>query len=78
MQGDNADAQFAGIWHIASNKVNPASAKDWRAGLEPVVARYQTNIPRYLRADAAFASPEISMNHKILIQTIALCNNYGL
>jgi hypothetical protein len=39
---------------------NVHSAKDWRAVLEPVVARYQDrNIPRYFRADAAFAQPEL-------------------
>jgi hypothetical protein len=39
---------------------NVHSAKDWQAVLEPVVARYQgRNIPRYFRADAAFANPEI-------------------
>ena len=36
------------------------SAKDWRAVLEPVVARYQgRNIPRKFRADAAFANPDL-------------------
>jgi hypothetical protein len=36
------------------------SAKDWRAVLEPVVARYQgRNLRRYFRADAAFANPEL-------------------
>lgn len=39
---------------------NVRSAKDWRAVLAPVVARYQgRNIPRYFRADAAFANPEL-------------------
>ena len=39
---------------------NVHSAKDWRAGLEPVVARYQDkNLRRYFRADAAFANPEL-------------------
>jgi hypothetical protein len=39
---------------------NVHSAQDWRAVLEPVVARYQSrNIPRYFRADAAFANPEL-------------------
>src|ERR1035437_1403490 len=38
---------------------NVHSAKDWRAALEPVVARYQgRNLRRYFRADAAFANPE--------------------
>ena len=40
-------------------KKEPVSARDWRAVLEPVVVRYQgRNIPRYFRADAAFAQPE--------------------
>jgi hypothetical protein len=39
---------------------NVHSAKDWRAGLEPVVARYQgRNLRRYFRADAAFAHREL-------------------
>ena len=36
------------------------SATDWRAVLEPLVARYPgRNIPPYFRADAAFANPEL-------------------
>ena len=36
------------------------SAADWRAVLEPVVARYRGIVKRlYFRGDAAFASPEI-------------------
>ena len=39
---------------------NVHSAKDWRAVLEPVVARYQgRNLRRYFRADTAFANPEV-------------------
>jgi hypothetical protein len=39
---------------------NVHSAKDWRAVLKPVVARYQgRNLRRYFRADAAFANPEV-------------------
>jgi hypothetical protein len=39
---------------------NVHSAKDWRAVLAPVVARYQgRNLRRYFRADAAFAQPEL-------------------
>ena len=39
---------------------NVHSAKDWRAVLEPVVARYQgRDIPRKFRADAAFAQPDL-------------------
>ena len=37
-----------------------AGAHDWRSVLEPVVARYRDRpIPRYFRADAAFALPEL-------------------
>ena len=33
---------------------------DWRAGKKPVVARYRgRRLPHYLRADAAFANPEL-------------------
>ena len=39
---------------------NVHCAKDWRAVLEPVVARYQgRNLRRKFRADAAFAQPEL-------------------
>jgi hypothetical protein len=39
---------------------NVHSAKDWRAVLAPIVARYQgRNISRKFRADAAFANPEL-------------------
>src|SRR3954447_5344015 len=40
---------------------NVHSAEGWREVLEPVVARYRTTMKRrYFRADAAFASPEVS------------------
>jgi len=36
------------------------SANDWRAVLEPVVARYRGTVKRlYFRGDAAFANPEV-------------------
>jgi hypothetical protein len=39
---------------------NVAGAHDWRAVLEPVVARYrQVKIKKYFRGDAAFANPEV-------------------
>ena len=38
---------------------NVHSAKDWRAVLEPVVARYRDRKSRYFRGDAAFANPEL-------------------
>ena len=39
---------------------NVHSAKDWLAVLEPVVARYRDQkLPRYFRADAAFANPAV-------------------
>ena len=39
---------------------NVASADDWQAVLEPVIARYRPrNIRKYFRGDAAFAIPEL-------------------
>ncbi len=39
---------------------NVASADDWRAVLEPVIARYRrVDIPRFFRGDAAFTLPEL-------------------
>ena len=39
---------------------NVHSAEDWRAVLEPVIARYgERGIELYFRADAAFAKPEV-------------------
>ena len=52
--------QFGDVEQSLLREGNVHSAKDWRAVLEPVVARYQgRNIPRYFRADAAFANPEL-------------------
>jgi hypothetical protein len=40
---------------------NVHSAADWRAVLEPVIARYQGTVNRlYFRGDAAFANPEMN------------------
>jgi hypothetical protein len=52
--------QFGDVEQSLLRDGNVHSAKDWRAVLAPVVARYQgRNIPRYFRADAAFANPEL-------------------
>jgi hypothetical protein len=52
--------QFGDVEQSLLRDGNVHSAKDWRAVLEPVVARYQgKNIPRKFRADAAFANPEL-------------------
>jgi hypothetical protein len=52
--------QFGDVEQSLLRDGNVHSAKDWRTVLAPVVARYQgRNIPRYFRADAAFANPEL-------------------
>jgi hypothetical protein len=52
--------QFGDVEQSLLRDGNVHSAKDWRAVLEPVVARYQDRkIPLYFRADAAFANPEL-------------------
>jgi len=52
--------QFGDVEQSLLRDGNVHSAKDWRAVLEPVVARYQgRNLRRYFRADAAFANPEL-------------------
>ena len=52
--------QFGDLERCALRPGNVHSAEGWRDVLEPVVARYRTTMkPRYLRADAAFASPEV-------------------
>ena len=52
--------QFGDMEQSLLRDGNVHSAKDWRAVLEPVVARYQgRNLRRYFRADAAFANPEL-------------------
>jgi hypothetical protein len=52
--------QFGDLERCALRPGNVHSAEGWRDVLEPVVARYRTTLKRrYLRADAAFASPEV-------------------
>ena len=52
--------QFGDVEQSLLRDGNVHSAKDWRAVLAPVVARYQgRNLRRYFRADAAFANPEL-------------------
>ena len=52
--------QFGDVEQSLLRDGNVHSAKDWRAVLEPVVARYQgRNLRRYFRADAAYANPEL-------------------
>ena len=52
--------QFGDVEQSLLRDGNVHSAKDWRAVLEPVVARYQgRDIPRKFRADAAFAQPDL-------------------
>jgi hypothetical protein len=52
--------QFGDVEQSLLRDGNVHSAKDWRAVLEPVVARYQDRkVPLYFRADAAFANPEL-------------------
>ena len=52
--------QFGDVERCALRPGNVHSAHEWRAVLEPVVARYRDRtVRRYFRADAAFASPEV-------------------
>jgi len=52
--------QFGDVERALLREGNVHSAKDWLAVLEPVVARYRSQkLPRYFRADAAFANPEV-------------------
>jgi len=52
--------QFGDVERALLREGNVASADDWRAVLEPVVARYRSgNIRRFFRGDAAFARPEV-------------------
>jgi len=52
--------QFGDVEEVMLRQGHVHSAKDWLAVLEPIVARYHDlQIPRYFRADAAFATPEI-------------------
>ena len=52
--------QFGDLERCALRSGNVHSAADWRAVLEPVIARYRGSVKRlYFRGDAAFANPEI-------------------
>ena len=52
--------QFGDVECALLRDGNVHSAKDWRAVLEPVVARYRgRSLPCYFRADAAFANPDL-------------------
>ncbi len=52
--------QFGDVERTLLRDGNVHSADDWLAVLEPVVARYRgQKLPRYFRADAAFANPEV-------------------
>src|ERR1035437_5643211 len=52
--------QFGDVERALLRDGNVHSAKDWRAVLKPVVARYrERSLPHYFRADAAFANPEL-------------------
>jgi hypothetical protein len=52
--------QFGDVERALLREGNVHSAKDWQAVLEPVAARYRgQKLPRYFRADAAFANPEV-------------------
>ena len=46
--------------HLLPRPGNVHSAAEWRAVLEPVIARYRDAVKRlYFRGDAAFANPEM-------------------
>src|SRR5262249_44194179 len=52
--------QLGDVERCALRPGNVHSAADWRAVLEPVVARYRGIVKRlYFRGDAAFANPEM-------------------
>ena len=52
--------QLGDLERCALRSGNVQSAADWRAVLEPVIARYRGTAKRlYFRGDAAFANPEI-------------------
>ncbi len=52
--------QFGDLERCALRPGNVHSAHEWRDVLEPVVARYRDRLlRRYVRADAAFAMPEV-------------------
>jgi hypothetical protein len=52
--------QFGDVERCALRPGNVHSADDWRAVLEPVIARYRGIVKHlYFRGDAAFANPEV-------------------
>src|SRR3954449_4645237 len=52
--------QFGDVERCALRPGNVHSADDWRAVLEPVIARYRSIVKHlYFRGDAAFANPEV-------------------
>jgi hypothetical protein len=52
--------QFGDVERCVLRPGNVHSAADWRAVLEPVIARYRATVKRlYFRGDAAFANPEM-------------------
>jgi hypothetical protein len=52
--------KFGDVERCALRPGNVHSAVDWRAVLEPVIARYQGTVKRlYFRGDAAFANPQM-------------------
>ena len=52
--------QFGDLERCALRPGNVHSADDWRAVLEPVIARYrERGLTLYFRGDAAFAKPEV-------------------
>src|SRR5262249_49307447 len=52
--------QFGDLERVMLRRGNQHSAKFWRRGLLPVIARYrELNIPKFFRGDAAFASPKV-------------------
>jgi hypothetical protein len=52
--------QHGDLERVLLRNGNVHSADDWRSVLEPVVERYcGASLPKFFRADAAFASPEV-------------------
>ena len=52
--------QFGDVEHALLREGNVHSAEDWRSVMEPVAARYRNrDFPRFFRADAAFAQPQL-------------------
>ena len=52
--------QHGDLERVLLRNGNVHSADDWRSVLEPVVARYRKEtFPKFFRADAAFASPQV-------------------